>query len=42
LKLPAQGFNYLTVTNISTAAAIIVHGTVIAIGGWDLSDIDVG
>ena len=42
LKLPAQGFNYLTVTNISTAAAIVVHGTIIAVGGWDLSDIDVG
>lgn len=41
LKVPAQGFNYLTVTNISTAT-ITLHGTVIAIGGWDLSDIDLG
>lgn len=41
LKVPAQGFNYLTVTNISTAV-ITVHGTIIAIGGFDLSDIDLG
>lgn len=41
LKVPAQGLNYITITNISTAA-ITVHGTVIAIGGFDLSDIDLG
>ncbi|HEY7419281.1 MAG TPA: hypothetical protein VH593_29125 [Ktedonobacteraceae bacterium] len=41
LKLPAQGFNYLTITNISTAV-VTVHGTIIAVGGFDLSDIDVG
>lgn len=41
LKVPAQGFNYLTVTNIATAT-ITLHGTVIAIGGFDLSDIDLG
>jgi hypothetical protein len=41
LKLPAQGFNYLTITNISTAT-ITLHGTIIAVGGWDLSDIDIG
>jgi len=41
LKLPAQGFNYLTITNISTAT-VTVHGTIIAVGGFDLADIDVG
>jgi len=41
LKLPAQGFNYLTVTNIATAA-MTLHGTIIAVGGWELNDIDVG
>jgi hypothetical protein len=41
LKVPAQGFNYLTVTNISTAT-VTLHGTIIAVGGWDLNDIDVG
>ena len=41
LKLPAQGQNYLTIVNISTAA-LTVHGTIIAVGGFDLADIDVG
>ena|SRR5215471_3478132 len=41
LKLPAQGFNYLTITNISTAT-VTLHGTIVAVGGWDFSDIDVG
>lgn len=41
LKVPAQGFNYLTVTNISTAT-VTLHGTIIAIGGFDLADIDLG
>jgi hypothetical protein len=41
LKVPAQGFNYLTVSNISTVA-ITLHGTIIAIGGFDLADIDLG
>jgi hypothetical protein len=41
LKLPAQGLNYLTITNISTAV-VTLHGTIVAIGGWDLNDIDVG
>jgi|SRR5215472_5658787 len=41
LKLPAQGFNYLTIANISTAA-VTLHGTIIAVGGWDLNDIDIG
>lgn len=41
LKVPAQGLNYLTVTNIATAT-ITLHGTIIAIGGFDLSDIDLG
>lgn len=41
LKIPAQGLNYLTITNIATAT-ITLHGTIIAIGGFDLSDIDLG
>lgn len=41
LKVPAQGFNYITITNVATAT-ITLHGTVIAIGGFDLSDIDLG
>ena len=41
LKLPAQGINYLTITNISTAP-VTLHGTIVAVGGWDLNDIDVG
>lgn len=41
LKVPAQGFNYLTVTNISTAV-VTLHGTIVAVGGWALNDIDVG
>jgi hypothetical protein len=42
LKVPAQGFNYLTVTNITTATAVTLHGTIIAVSGWDLNDIDIG
>jgi len=41
LKIPAQGMNYLTITNIATAT-LTLHGTIIAVGGWDLNDIDVG
>lgn len=41
LKIPAQGHNHLTITNIATAT-MTLHGTVIAVGGFDLSDIDVG
>lgn len=41
LKVPAQGFNYLTITNICTST-ITLHGTAIAVGGFDLSDIDLG
>jgi hypothetical protein len=42
LKVPAQGFNYLTITNISTVSPVTLHGTIVAIGGFDLSDIDLG
>lgn len=41
LKIPAQGHNHLTITNIATAT-LTLHGSVLAIGGFDLSDIDVG
>jgi hypothetical protein len=41
LKVPAQGFNYLTITNIATAP-VTLHGTIIAVGGFDLADIDLG
>lgn len=41
LKVPAQGRNYLTITNISTAV-VTLHGTIVAVGGFDLSDIDLG
>ena len=41
LKIPAQGQNFLTIQNIATAA-ITLHGTIVAIGGWDFSNIDVG
>lgn len=41
LKIPAQGFNYLTITNIATAT-LTLHGTLLAVGGFDLSDIDLG
>lgn len=41
LKVPAQGHNFITITNIATAT-LTLHGTVVAIGGFDLSDIDLG
>lgn len=41
LKIPAQGHNFITITNIATAT-LTLHGTVVAIGGFDLSDIDLG
>lgn len=41
LKLPAQGMNYLTITNIA-ATALTLFGTVIAVGGHGIGDIDVG
>ena len=40
LKLPATG-NYLTITNVSTTA-VTLFGVVVAVGGWDFGDIDVG
>jgi hypothetical protein len=42
LKIPAQGHTQLTITNVATAAAITLHGTIIAVGGFDFGDIDVG
>jgi hypothetical protein len=41
LKIPAQGMNYLTIVNICTTV-VTLHGTIIAVGGWDLNDIDIG
>lgn len=41
LKIPAQGHTFITVTNIATAT-LTLHGTIIAVGGFDLSDIDLG
>jgi hypothetical protein len=41
LKIPAQGHTQLTITNVATAA-VTLHGTIIAVGGFDFSDIDVG
>lgn len=40
LKLPATG-NYITITNVSTTA-VTLFGVVVAVGGWDFGDIDVG
>ena len=41
LKIPAQGQNYLTITNVCPAN-VTLFGTIIAVGGWDLNDIDIG
>lgn len=41
LKLPAQGQNIITITNVS-GSALTLFGTVVAVGGWDFGDIDVG
>lgn len=41
LKIPAQGHHQLTITNVATAA-VTLHGTIIAVGGFDFGDIDVG